>query len=229
WFRPFARVVLSRMKQWDYKGAQRVNFFIANSKEVQNRIQKYYNRESRVIYPFVDTEFWKSTKPKSNYFLLAGRLQAHKKNELIVKIFNELNLPLHIVGSGRQENYLKSIAKPNITFLGRVDDNQLKDEYSAALGFIYPQLEDFGLMPLEAAACGTATLAYTHGGALETVLPGKTGELFESYDKNKIKQIILKWDYKIYQPDVLQIQTEKFSKQKFKESIQNFIQAATNK
>ncbi len=167
------------------------------------------------------------TNQKGDYFLLAGRLQAHKRNALMVEIFNELGLPLHVVGKGRQESFLRSIAKPNITFLGRISDEQLRDEYSGALDFIYPQIEDFGLMPLEAAACGTATLAYGKGGALETVIPGVTGELFGSYDKEKIKQLIVNWQPQKYSTDALRSQAEKFSKEKFKQQILEFIHAHT--
>jgi len=223
--RPFVKVFLSKMRKWDLIGAKRVTHFIANSKEVQDRIQKYYQRTSTLIYPFVDSKFWNSTTPKGDYFLLAGRLHPHKKNDLIVEVFNDLNIPLHVVGTGRQEGYLKSIAKQNISFLGRISDEALRDEYSAALGFIYPQIEDFGLMPLEAAGCGTATLAYGEGGAKETVLPGVTGELFDSYNEEKIKQMVLSWDAKKYRTDDLKNQAEKFSKEKFKSEMLNFVKS----
>jgi glycosyltransferase involved in cell wall biosynthesis len=216
-------MLLFWMKKWDYKGAQRVNYFIANSKEVQKRIKEFYNRDSQVTYPFVDVEFWHPTRPKGDYFLIAGRLQAHKKNDFMVEIFNELGLPLHVVGTGRQEKFLSSIAKPNINFFGQISDEQLRNEYSGALGLIFPQKEDFGLVPLEAAACGTATLAYGKGGSLETVIPGVTGELFESYSKEKIKQMILNWNSAKYQVDMLRLQAEKFSKEKFKKQILEFI------
>lgn len=221
--RPIVSLFLKWMRGWDYKGAQRVDHIIANSAEVQNRILNVYARTSTVIHPFADTGFWKASKQKSNNFLLAGRLQAHKKNELVIKIFNELQMPLHIVGAGRQEEYLKSIAQENITFLGKITDELLRDEYSQALGVIYPQIEDFGLVPLEAAACGTATLAYAKGGALETVIPGETGELFNSYDKEQIKQIIVGWQPEKYSADRLRSRAEMFNKDKFKQSIVNFV------
>jgi glycosyltransferase involved in cell wall biosynthesis len=255
--RPLAKIFLKSMKKWDYNGAQRVTKFIANSKEVQGRIKKYYNRESEIVYPFIDTDFWnpvQSSPPfqggvprdssdeasakleaggsgwslpdKQSYFLLAGRLHAHKQNDLIVEIFNELGLPLHVVGTGRQEEYLKSIAKPNIKFLGHISDERLRDEYRGAKALIYPQLEDFGLMPLEAAACGTATLAYGKGGALETVIAGITGDFFDSYDKEKIKQLILLWNPQKYSVDNLRAQAEKFSKEKFKQQILEHIKAS---
>jgi glycosyltransferase involved in cell wall biosynthesis len=292
--RPIAKPIINLMKKWDYKGAQRVTRFIANSKEVQNRIRQYYNRDSEVIYPFVDTDFWKpvsshceevqsngvspvmSSRPsaaesrdpepgpdwipdspsgalrasgmtdkthKLDYFLIAGRLQAHKHNDLIIEIFNELGLPLHIVGVGRQQKYLQSIAKSNIKFLGRIPDEQLREEYSGALGVICPQLEDFGLIPLEAAACGTATLGLAKGGNLETVVPGVTGELFGqdvvapfmeplepdksgNYNqviKDQIKKLILSWNPQKYTIDNLRHQAEKFGKGKFKQRILEMI------
>jgi len=296
--RPFARLFISKMKKWDYNGAQRVTKFIANSKEVQSRIKKYYNRDSEIIYPFIDTSFWHPVFPipllakegagevmsdgetslssrrhseprvhprgeeslyrddeilrsaalpqndavSRSYFLLAGRLQAHKQNDVIVEIFNELGLPLHVVGTGRQENYLKLIAKPNISFLGHVNDERLREEYSGAKVLIYPQLEDFGLMPLEAAACGTPTLALGRGGALETVVPGITGELFgqsvvsplmrcpenqTAYEsaiyKSQIKSLILSCSPQKYSLENLRAQAEKFSKAKFKQRILNFV------
>ncbi len=223
--KPALKIFLSWMKKWDYNGAKRVHYFIANSKEVQKRIKHYYNKESVLIYPGINLSFWEPTRSKSSYFLVAGRLHAHKHNELIVEIFNEIGLPLHVVGTGRQENYLRSIAKPNITFFGRVSDEELRNEYSGALGFLYPQIEDAGLMPLEAAACGTPTLAYGKGGALETVVAEKTGEFFYDYNKEKIKQSILSMTTKKYLSNDLRAQAEKFSKKKFKENILAFIKS----
>jgi glycosyltransferase involved in cell wall biosynthesis len=218
-----ARIFLHWMRKWDFKAAQRVDFFIANSLEVQKRIKNYYQRDSIVVYPPIDTNFWKLTTEKQDYFLLAGRLQAHKRNDLIVEIFNEIGLPLHIVGIGRQEQYLKSIAKPNIKFFGRVSDQELRDQYSGARGFIYPQIEDAGLMPLEAAACGTATIGIAKGGTLETVVPGETGELFDDYNKEKIKELILSWDEKKYSLDKLKAHAAQFSKEKFNQQILKLI------
>ncbi len=246
--RPAARMFLRLIKRWDYAGSRRVTHFIANSREVQRRIQEYYGRDSEVIYPGIDTDFWtpfdreEAGGGKHDYFLLAGRLQAHKHNDTIVEIFNELGLPLHVVGTGRQEKYLRSIAKPNIVFFGRVSDEELRDQYRHARGFIYPQLEDAGLMPLEAAACGTATIGLAAGGSLETIVPGVTGELFGSgvakvpYSsgdytgqgndlryKDEIKRLIKNWDPQKYQLTALRAHTEQFSAENFKRKISEFI------
>jgi len=214
---------LSWMQKWDFAHAQKVTYFIANSKEVQDRIKRYYNRDSVVIHPFVDVNFWQSTRRKQDYFLIAGRLHAHKNNEKIVEIFNELGWPLHVVGTGRQEEYLRSIAKPNITFLGRVSDEVLRDEYSGAKGYIYPQFEDFGMMPLEAAACGTATLGLAKGGSLETIEPGVTGELFSDVSEEEIKSYIESWNYQKYNAEALRNHANKFSKESFKQKLSDFM------
>ncbi len=211
------------MRHWDFYHSQKVTYFIANSNEVRNRIQKFYKRDSVVIHPFANTSFWRPTKSKENYFLIAGRLHAHKNNELVIEIFNELGWPLHVIGTGRQEEYLRSIAKDNIQFFGKVSDEALRDEYSGARGFIYPQFEDFGMMPIEAAACGTASLGLAEGGSLETIVPGVTGELFAKPEKELIKQAILSWDQSKYLATDLIGHAGKFSREEFQAKMKDFI------
>lgn len=221
--RPCVRLFLNWMRKWDYKGAQRVTYFIANSKEVQKRVANMYHRTSTVVQAGIDTDFWRPARVKQDYFLVAGRLQAHKKIDWVIEIFNGLNLPLHVVGTGRQKWYLKSIARSNIKFLGHISDERLRDEYSGAKAFIYPQVEDFGLMPLEAAACGTATLALAKAGSLETVIPGLTGQFFMEDDIQKFKQIVLNWRWQEYQLKNLRAHAEKFSTADFKKQIADII------
>jgi glycosyltransferase involved in cell wall biosynthesis len=133
---------------------------------------------------------------------------------------------LHVVGTGRQEAFLRSIAKPNIQFLGRVSDEVLRDEYSGALGFIYPQVEDFGIMPLEAASCGTATLAYAKGGSLETVIPEQTGELFFEQSAETIIKYCKNWHPEQYRTEVLKMHALQFSKTIFQQKTKAFIDRA---
>jgi glycosyltransferase involved in cell wall biosynthesis len=171
----------------------------------------------------IDTDFWKPTKLKGDYFLIAGRLQAHKHNELIVKVCSELGLPLHVVGTGRHEQYLRSIAKSSVKFLGRVSDQVLRDEYSGAKAFIYPQVEDFGLMPIEAASCGTATIAQAAGGSLETVIPGKTGAFFETPTPEALKQLLANWDHSAFNTEDLRAHAAQFSEKTFKDAITQFV------
>lgn len=219
----FARWYFQWLKRWDLRVANKVDFFIANSVEVQKRIKQFYNRESEIITPFVDTQFWKPTTAKKDYFLIAGRLQYAKGLDIVVKTFNEMKLPLHVVGSGRYEHELKAMAGNNITFLGRLSDEQLRDEYSSALGFIYPQFEDFGIMPLEAAACGTPTIGLAKGGSLETIIPGKTGELIQDITIETLVDVVSGWEPQTYEQDTLVMHANRFSKEEFKRKFSNFI------
>ncbi len=227
--RPLVRPYLARLRRWDYNAAQKVNYFIANSKEVQKRIKQFYHRESTVIYPFIDTDFWRPTRAKQNYFLIAGRLQAHKDNDLIIQIFNKLSLSLHVVGSGSHEKHLRSIAGPTITFLGRLSDEGLRDEYSGAQAFIFPQLEDFGIMPLEAAVCGTPTIGLAQGGSLETIVPGVTGELLPEVTESSLTDTVKLWNLQKYSVDAMRQHGARFSKEIFQHNIQQFVNEAVVK
>ncbi|MBP9686405.1 MAG: glycosyltransferase [Candidatus Doudnabacteria bacterium] len=241
-----ARMFLWWMKQWDVRVVQGVDVFLANSKEVQKRISAYYHRESTVVYPFVDTKFWGLISAKrigsraksemlndstlsatplalSPYFLIAGRLHAHKYNDLVVRVCTKLNLPLHVVGAGRDEAYLRSLAGPTVTFLGRVSDEVLRQEYSGALAYVFPQLEDFGLMPLEAAACGTPTIGLDAGGSRETIVPGVTGEWFSQGNEEQLAELLRHWDKARYRPEELVEHAKKFGKERFVEQLKRIV------
>ncbi len=225
---PLARMYMWWLKKWDYAKAQQVDYFIANSNEVQKRIKQYYHRDSVIIYPFVDITFWKPTRAKQDYFLIAGRLQYAKGLETVITAFNELGLPLHVVGTGRFEHHLRSMAKSNVTFLGRISDEALRDEYSGARAFIYPQREDFGIMPIEAAACGTPTIGLAAGGTLETVVRGQTGELFEQATSSAITQYVSEWQDDRYTQAALTAHAQQFSKEQFKQQISDYITSIYN-
>src|SRR3989338_3225375 len=137
--------VISWLRRWDYKAAQRPHHFIANSQTVRDRIKKFYNRDSVVIYPPVDTEFFHPTGNKENYFFAASRLEPYKKIKIVIEAFNDLGLPLKIAGSGTASASLRKIARPNIEFLGRVTDEELIRKYSEAQAYIFPAQEDAGI------------------------------------------------------------------------------------
>ncbi len=223
-----AKIYWAWLKQWDYKVAQKIDYYIANSKEVQGRIKETYHRDSTIIYPFIDVNFWKPTREKQNYFLIAGRLQYAKGLDVVVEVFNKLGWELHVVGHGRYEGYLKSIGKDNIKFLGRLDDEGLRDEYSGARGFIYPQLEDFGIMPLEAQASGTPVLALGKGGALETVLAGQTGEFMPELTAENLENLLKSWNELKYNQPMMISHAQQFSKERFQNEMRNFINQVLN-
>lgn len=224
--RPFGKIYLSWLKAWDLRQAEQVDFFIANSVEVQKRIKKYYHRDSTVVYPFVDTTFWKPVGEKGDYFLIAGRLAPYKGHDEVIRAFNKLGLPLHVVGTGRNESHLKNLAEGNIVFLGNLSDDELRLQYSGAKAFIYPQLEDFGIMPLEAAGCGTPTIALAQGGALETIIPGVTGELLDSANAQEIMLAVESFDTGKYQQSELIAQAAKFGKERFQKEIKDCVKEA---
>jgi glycosyltransferase involved in cell wall biosynthesis len=218
------KMILPMIRKWDYKAAQRPHFFIANSETVKKRIETYYGRNSVVIFPPVDTEAFQPTGRKENYFFAASRLEPYKKIELVVQAFNELGLPLKIAGSGTASKKLKEIAGPNIEFLGRISDQELRRRYSESLAYIFPAEEDAGIMILEAQACGTPVLAYRAGGARETILEGITGEFFDKQDAESIKEVVRKFDPAKYDPNILRKHAQGFDKKIFQERIRKFVE-----
>ncbi len=218
-----APIFLSWLRRWDRKAAQRPHHYIANSKAVQARIKKYYNRDSVVVYPPVDTEFFHPTGTKENYFFAASRLEPYKKIELVIRAFNELELPLKIAGSGTASEYLRKLAKPNIEFLGRVSDEELRRRYSEAQAYIFPAEEDAGIMPIEAMACGTPVIAYAAGGALETVKDGETGVFFRQQSVEAIKKAVLEFKPEKFNRDRIRNHAKQFDKKVFREKINSLV------
>lgn len=225
--RPLVRFFLYWLKKYDFDSAQKPDVLVANSVEVAHRIKRIYNRETFIINAFIDTDFWKPTVPKGDYFLVAGRLVKHKDFDKVITAFNDLQIPLVVAGTGAAESELQKIAGPNIRFTGWVSDENLRDLYSGAKGFMYPQFEDFGLMPLEAAACGTASLALAKGGSLETVISGKTGLLIEDMNPETIKSAVSLWEESTFTQQALLDHSQKFSKTVFTEKIINLVQTTT--
>ncbi len=219
----FIPSVLNRLRIWDQLSAQRVDFFLANSKNVSDRIKKYYRRESKIIHPPVETNCFKISEKIDKYFLTGGRLVAYKKFDLTVQAFNRLGIPLKIFGSGPEEKKLKSMAKNNIEFLGKVNQNELALLYSKAISFIHPQIEDFGITAVESMACGRPVIAYSAGGACETVVENKTGKFFEEQTWEALADTIVRFKPEIYNPIEIKNYAEQFSVEKFKKEIKILV------
>lgn len=216
---------MHNIRIWDKISADRVDEFIANSYFIQNRISKYYRRPSTVIHPFVDFEkFQKINVPRENFFLAVGRLTPYKKFDLIVETFNELGLPLKIVGTGISAQKLQKMANKNIEFLGYVSDEKLIQLYHQAKALIFPQVEDFGIIPLEAMASGCPVIAYKKGGALETIVEGKSGIFFEQQNIQSLKEAIEKFLSLDFKPETIQKQAAKFDRAVFNQNILQFIE-----
>jgi len=224
--RYFLPYLLNRLRLWDQVAAQRVDHFIANSNFIAQRIKNYYNRESTVIYPPVDTENYYISPDLGNYYLIISRLKPYKKVDLVIKAFNKLNLPLKIIGTGEEEEKLKKMARPNIEFLGAVSEKEKQKYLANCLALIHPQIEDFGLTVIEAMASGRPVIAYAEGGALETVLENKTGQFFTEQSWEPLIDLIIKFKPKEFNPQEIKEYAEKFNTENFYLQIKNFIAKA---
>lgn len=225
--RLFLNLSLSHLKIWDFTAAQRVDYFIANSKTPKERIKKYYKRDSQVIYPFVDTKIYKSVEKNrdENYFLVISRLLSWKKIDIAVKACKSLNLPLKIVGEGPDLSRLKSIANRNAEFLGFVSEEEKIKLLQRCKALINTQYEDFGITPIEAMACGKPVIAYGFGGVSETVLPGQTGEFFYRQTAEDLAEVLKSFDSKKYLTIECLSRAKLFDKSLFQKKMKEFVDA----
>ena len=222
------RPAVALLKRWDYAAAQRVHHFIAISTEIQERIRRFYKRESTIIYPPVDiSRFRPSGAPAGDYFLAGGRLIPYKRTDLAVRACSELGLRLLVYGDGRDRTALERLAGPTVTFLGRVSWDDLAQLYAGARGFIFPGLEDFGIAPLEAQAAGRPVIAFAGGGALDTVLPGRTGEFFAEQTVESLKAVLTRFNPAAYDPAACRANAEQFRTERFEAELRAFIERYT--
>lgn len=221
------RPVLAQLRKWDYDAAQRVDHFLAISHEVQHRIRTVYHRESTVVYPPVDVDFFTpaAQHPVGDYYLIVSRLIPYKRIDLAVQAFNRLpHEKLVIVGDGRDLDMLRAEAGPNITFLGRVPRTQVRELLRGCRAFLFPGLEDFGIAPVEAMSAGRPVIAFGGGGALDTVVPGVTGEHFAKPTVDSLVEVLERFDWRTYDPRECRVHAEKFSNQAFRQQLGAFVQ-----
>ena len=225
--KPFSQLILNYLRKWDYQAAQRPDFFIADSKNVQQRIKKYYNRESEVIYPPIDTEKFHISENKKSYFLMVGRMVPYKRFDIAIEAFS--NLPqeqLLIIGDRPLYSKFKLMNKfrvRNIKFLGRVSDSELPKYYTNCKALIFPQEEDFGIVPVEAMASGRPVIAYRAGGAEETVIENENGLFFNEQTLESMVSAIKTFDDKKFNSQKIKENAQKFDKEIFKSKIRKLI------
>ncbi len=220
WFLP---PFLTALRLWDRAAADRVDHFVAISRVVQERIATYYRRDAEIIYPPVSTSAFSPCEERGDYFLIVSRLVPYKRVDLAVRAFGELGLPLYIIGGGRDAPTLQAMAGPNIRFLGRVSDAEMREYMAGCRALIFPGEEDFGLTPLEAMAAGRPVIAYAGGGAMETVIEGVTGEFFHAQTAGSLVEAVRDFDERRYDSSVLCRHAERFSRQVFEQRLGDFV------
>ena len=224
---------ISYLRVWDREASYRVDEFWAISEFVKERIKKYYSNDSEVVYPPVNmSKFYISNEP-DGYFLMTGRLVTYKRFDLGVKAFAKLGLPLKIVGIGPELKKLQATSRKlqadNIEFLGLVSDAQLAELYSKTKGLVFPQEEDFGIVPLEAMASGRPVIAFRSGGAVETIAEGKTGVFFDEQTIDSLIYAVKNFDSNKFDPHACRKQAEKFDVAVFKDKLLKKLVAGNSK
>lgn len=229
--RAYGTIVGFFMRHYDFEAAQRVDYFIANSKETALRIKKFYRRNSTVIYPPIDVSriTYHVLRKTKKYFLVVSRLAQPKNVELAIRAANKLKLPLKIVGTGPDEERLKTLAGKTIEFLGFVDDSELPSLYGGAKAFLALSTdEDFGMTPVEAMAMGTPGIAFRGGGYSESVIEEKTGIFFNEATVESLALAIKKFSkMKKEWAVVCRKHAEKFSKKRFQKELKDFVELHT--
>lgn len=228
----FLNQIIKILRKIDYYYAQRANYYIAMTEETSQRIKDCYNHSKsiEIISPSIDTNKFKKSSLIKDYFLVVSRLEKYKKVDMVVEVFNKLNLPLIIIGSGTQEKYLKNIAKNNIKFLKNISDNKLKKYYSESKALIFPQYEDYGLTVLESYASGRPAICFYGGGSKYTGIPlnnrntnKATMLTFNEQNSNDLENAILKFDENLFDSETIINHIKKYDDKIFIKKIRQFV------
>jgi glycosyltransferase involved in cell wall biosynthesis len=218
------RHLMRRMARWDAATADRVDRFVANSRHVAGRIGRYYNRQATVVYPPVDTAFFHPDGTAAgDYFLVVSALVPYKRIDLAIAAAAEAGVPLKIAGVGTERPRLERLAGPTVEFLGRVSNEAVRDLYRGAQAVLMPGEEDFGIVPVEAQACGRPAIALAAGGALETIEDGVTGVLVADATAGSFAEAITRVARNEFDPLVLRANAERFSEERFLEGMTQVI------
>jgi glycosyltransferase involved in cell wall biosynthesis len=225
WKRGLVPFFLHYLRLWDVSAANRVDYFVANSRNVANRIQKYYRREASVVYPPVEVSSFPVPAQTEDYYLAVGQWVPYKRFDLAIEAFNELRRPLWVVGEGPEEPRLKRRAQSHIRFLSRVSDSQLRTILSQCRALVFPGEEDFGMIIPETHACGRPAIALARGGALETVIPGVNGVLFQEASAAALRAAVLHFESIESQlnPQEIRVSAERFKEELFFEKMAGFV------
>jgi glycosyltransferase involved in cell wall biosynthesis len=218
------KVLVGPMRRWDYKAAQKPDYMIANSRHIQAEIKKYYHRGSEVIHPPVDIERFAGLKgDKRLGYVVAGRQTPYKKIDLAVKACSRLGYTLVVIGDGPEHAKLMRIAGPYVKFVTDATDEDVARYFNEAQGFIFPNLDDFGITPVEAMAAGTPVIAYKAGGALDYVIPGETGVFFPKQTLDSLMKALRKFNSLNYSSQDIKKHVKNFSRENFQKNLSDYI------
>ena len=222
------RWVLHYLRLWDVAAANRVDCFVANSRFIARRIWKTYRRHAQVIYPPVAVNQFRADRPREDFYLTVSRFVPYKRVDVTITAFNQLGLPLVVIGNGPDERRLRQLAEPNIKMLGFQPDAAVADHLERCRGFIFPAEEDFGITVVEAQAAGAPVIAYGRGGAMETVVPDKTGCLFYPQTATALAAAVNQFEQQRSQfnPAVIRANAERFGVERFRQEFREFVEDA---
>jgi glycosyltransferase involved in cell wall biosynthesis len=226
-----AKMILHKLRAWDIISSNRVDHFIAISNHISKRIKKTYNRDSVVIYPPVDVHLFECRSDKEDFYLTASRMVSYKRIDIIVEAFSAMpDKKLVVIGDGPEMKKIKSKAGKNIEILGYQAFASLKSYMQKAKAFIFAAEEDFGIIAVEAMACGTPVIALNKGGASETVSDNNTGILFDHQSSQSVKEAVLKFEsiQDKFDPSIIRAHSLQFSRNIFEEKIKQFIDEKAN-
>ena len=221
-----AKLILHKIRIWDYTTANRADYFISNSNYTAGRIKKIYNKESKVIYPPVDVDKFECTTNKDNYYVSVSRLVPYKKVDLVVDTFSKMkDRKLIVIGDGPDMNKVRSKAAANIEFLGYKPVEEMKHYLEKAKAFVFAAEEDFGISVIESLACGTPVIAFNKGGCRETIKDLQTGIHFNSQTTESLTEAVIRFEKNEDKFDhgLLRQSAENFSRIKFEENISQFV------
>ncbi len=239
WLGTVIKPVIERLQKWDFEAAQLpppasprggdkgkgVHHFIAISSDIQDRIKKYYQRDSIIIYPPVDTNRFRPIegKPAGDYYFIVSRLIPYKRIDLAVQACSRLGRRLIIVGSGRDQTQLEAMAGPTVEFKGRLPWDDVVELMANCRAFIFPGFEDFGITPVEAQAAGRPVIAFAKGGALDTVIEGETGLFFRDQSVEALIEAIEQFERMSFNPTTARTNAERFSNERFRRELGDFV------
>lgn len=221
---PLRRFAAHYLRLWDSFAAERVDYWLANSHYIAQRIKKYYRSDATVIYPPVDVQSFTFSSAVGEYFVFFSRLINYKRPDIVVEAFNKLGKRLLVLGRGPEAEKLRAMAKPNIEFLGYQTDAAIREIFAHAQALIFPAEEDFGIVQVEAMAAGRPVIAYNAGAAREIIVPGKTGELFDEQTATAIIAAVARFDPMRYDRKEIRRHALAFDRSVFKRKVRQFVE-----